>query len=176
MNSFIKSLNYNLIMPHVGSDEVYAVLTIGDVDIDVEVKAKAFRKTDGTGTAVQLQIDVEELVVPVTGGRDGVRGTDYLIANKNRRMLPDSKIDIVEDVDVLFNDVGDPFVIDRTGAKNLFRGGGVATKDATDFETVDGFDFKLKRNTHYLVISSVLVGLNDTSQSNLYVEVVKPSV
>lgn len=152
-------INFSLPLTHVGEQEIEIVFQTGDNDIEVEIKGAYFRKTDGSGTEVQLQIDGEELVVATSGG---VADTNFLSANLDRNK-PDT-FGLV----ILQTDVGDPLIVDRTGATNVFRAGGLATKGVVSY--VPGLDFKyyLKKNTEYLILSTVINGAYNTSESVLY--------
>lgn len=142
------------------------VVNVFDYDVELEIWGCEQRKTDGTGTEISIQIDIEQLTIPATGGVDAVINVDYLRANRNLQ----SPITLIESIELLKDDIGTPLVIDQTGALNIFRCGGVASKSAVAFsssgETL--FKYLLKRNTSYLIRSSVLVGVTGTSESFLF--------
>ena len=152
-------INFSLPLTHTGQDEIEIVLQTGENDIEIELRGAFFRKTDGTGTEVQLQLDGEELVVATSGG---ILDTNLLRANLDRNKADTFGLTILQ------TDIGDPLIVDRTGATNIFRAGGLATKGVISYIPNVDFRYFLKRNTEYLIVSSIQVGANSTSESVLY--------
>ena len=158
-------LNFSLPLPHIGTDEVIICLSTGNNDIEIDLKGAYFRKTNGTATVVQLQIDVEELVIPCTGG---VVDDNLLEANLDRNRSDTLGLTILKDDPEEDAELVDPLIVDRTGAINLARSGGSATKAVVDYKCNLDFSYSLKRNTDYIIVSSVKIGANDSSESILY--------
>lgn len=142
------------------------VLNVLDNDVEFEIWGCEHSKTDGTGTEVQVQVDVEQLTVKPTGGVDAVVNVDYLRANRN---LQRGDV-LITSVELLKDDGIVPFVIDRTNYLNIFRCGGIATKAAVAYASSGDtlFKYSLKRNTSYLIRSTILVGATGTSKSFVF--------
>ena len=155
-------INFSFELVHAGNDQfVYAIVT-GEVPVEIQLKGSYFKKTVGIGVDVNMRLDVEELVVPVTGGVDAVEGTDFLSANLDRE-----KSDDWESVSLLKDDVGTPLVVDRTGARNIFRNENVASKGVVEYSPNLDFKYRLKPNTSYLIISDILFGDNNGGSNSI---------
>ena len=142
------------------------VLNVFNNDVEFEIWGCEHSKTDGTGTEVQIKVDIEQLTVKPTGGVDAVVNVDYLRANRNLQRGDE----LISSVELLKDDAVEPFVIDRTNYLNIFRCGGIASKAAVAYGSSGAtlFKYSLKRNTSYLIRSTILVGATGTSKSFVF--------
>ena len=170
MSTYIKpyaknEFNFELKIPNNNLSNDFVVIVFNN-DVELEIWGCQHRKTDGTGTEVAIQIDAEQLATTPTGGVDCIINVDFLRANRDLQ-----RGDItIESIDLIKDDISSPLIVDRNGALNIYRCGGIASKGATSLSSVGEtlFKYTLKRNTSYLIRSSVLVGGTGTSESFLY--------
>ncbi len=152
--------NFSIELEHDGSDVVNFVLGCDCKRLIIRIKGVYFKKTVDAGSEVIMRCDIEELVVEPTGG---VNTDDYLKANQDR-----SETDEIGLI-TLIDDVGDPLVIDRTGAINIFRSGGLASRRVVSYSTNLDFEYKTLLGGYYLVRSQILdAGANDESSVVIY--------
>ena len=139
-----------------------AVVRVGDLHCDIHFNSVIFKKTDFTGTEVDTLVEVYELAVPSTGG---VEDATTLTANLDREAPPlaDSKYDI----NLYYDSVDTPLIVDDTNALIMFRESGFAIKGVASRADNLNIKYSLSPNKHYLIRSTILDGPLDKSQDIL---------
>lgn len=154
----LAEFNFSLQLDH--EDEAVKELVFkpnGD-NLEIWIKNALFRKTDSAGGEFTAQIDIEELQIAPTGGTEY---ENYLSANKDRTQSDEiGKAMVLEGA-----------TIDRTGAVNIFRSGGVADDEVVSYTGDLDFHYKTNPDKFYLIRSEVLDGPDEFAESIIYGEI-----
>lgn len=133
----------------------YISIKTGEKDLDVNLNGVYFAKTDGTGTVIPIRLDLEQMVIPTTGGVNIEKNIDYLSANLD---LTRDKNDLLDFLTILKDDISTPLNVDRSNALNILRSESEVSKGVVSFSPNLDFRYKLKPNTNYLLIVEILRG------------------
>lgn len=137
-----REINFALPVSLDASNEAIIVGNVGDVELDIEIYSGEFSRPLGTTQPINMRMDIEELVVPVTDGTLLVRDVDFLSADRDRSNANGyliANFDLLKDA-----------TVDRTGARNIARTEGIASKVITTYNGTLDFKYRLKKNTSYI--------------------------
>jgi hypothetical protein len=138
--------NFQAVNTHTVATNNVAFFT-GDNDIEIMLKGDAFRKTTTAGGDSSILLELFELNVAPTGGTEYVK---YFGVNKDREGKA-----LQEYISVKENVV---YVVNPSGI--MLRERSIASKDSVDRSGDLCLEYSLKKNTWYVVVSSVVAGAN----------------
>lgn len=141
-------------VPITMNDDIEVIaLETNDNDIEIQIDNTYFKKTDGSNTEVQIELVAHEILGSITGDTYA----NVIKANTDRNILKSTGVNILENITMY----------DLTGATELFISGGTATRDIIANIPIQNIVYRLKRNTTYLLIATILEGNNGTSECGI---------
>ena len=143
-------------LPGATESEKVIMIRVEEQQIVLDVEAVSAQSTANQSQTAQVEICLFELDIPVTGGIPLDTATGLVSANLDREAGRDLiGLEVLQDV-----------TYDLTGATRLMLEGVEASNRVRNRNIISGVNYSLKRNTDYLIRSTIVNG--DTGNTTSY--------